>query len=117
MPLTRSRLGEQLARRLRRWRSTAVPILQAAAAAGLSWLVAVSSSIVRRSSRRSLPSCASASHSVRAMLYLPGDNRRLIRLVDGLIRGATGLLVGVLPRGACPGAVVVTGTAASGASS
>jgi uncharacterized membrane protein YgaE (UPF0421/DUF939 family) len=41
MPLTRSRLGEQLTRRLRRWRITAVPILQAAVAPGLSWLVAV----------------------------------------------------------------------------
>jgi len=30
-----------LTRRLRRWRSTAVPIVQAALAAGLSWLVAV----------------------------------------------------------------------------
>ncbi len=40
MPETRSRLGEQLTRRVRRWRSTAVPIVQAALAAGLSWLVA-----------------------------------------------------------------------------
>ena len=38
---TRSRLGEQLTRRLTRWRSTATPIVQAALAAGLSWLVAV----------------------------------------------------------------------------
>src|SRR5262245_4420358 len=37
----RSRLGEQLTRRLMCWRSTAVPIVQAALAAGLSWLVAV----------------------------------------------------------------------------
>src|SRR2546427_12242770 len=40
MPEARSRLGEQLTRRVRRWRSTAVPIVQAALAAGLSWLVA-----------------------------------------------------------------------------
>ena len=38
---TRSRLGEELTRRLTRWRNTAVPIMQAAFAAGLSWLIAV----------------------------------------------------------------------------
>lgn len=37
---TRSRLGEQLTRRVKRWRIAAVPIVQAAVAAGLSWLVA-----------------------------------------------------------------------------
>jgi ABC-type multidrug transport system fused ATPase/permease subunit len=41
MLLLRSRVGEQLTRRLRCWRNTVVPILQAAVAAGLSWLVAV----------------------------------------------------------------------------
>ncbi|HEY3043863.1 MAG TPA: hypothetical protein VGJ39_07555 [Vicinamibacterales bacterium] len=41
MPETRARLGEQLTRRLTRWRSAAVPILQAAIAAGFSWLIAV----------------------------------------------------------------------------
>src|SRR5438445_3243682 len=38
---TRSPLSEELTRRLTRWRNTAVPIVQAALAAGLSWLVAV----------------------------------------------------------------------------
>src|SRR2546427_6300409 len=38
---TRSPLGEELTRRLTRWQNTAVPIVQAALAAGLSWLVAV----------------------------------------------------------------------------
>ena len=38
---TRSHLRDELMRRLSRWRSTAVPIVQAALAAGLSWLVAV----------------------------------------------------------------------------
>src|SRR5438094_10255797 len=38
---TRSRLSEELTRRLTRWRNTAVAIVQAALAAGLSWLVAV----------------------------------------------------------------------------
>src|SRR5438046_6822581 len=38
---TRSHLSEELTRRLTRWRNTAVPIVQAALAAGLSWLVAV----------------------------------------------------------------------------
>src|SRR2546429_2699693 len=36
----RSRLGEEFTRRLTRWRNTAVAIVQAALAAGLSWLVA-----------------------------------------------------------------------------
>src|SRR2546422_5079493 len=38
---TRSPLSEELTRRLTRWRNTAVPIVQAALAAGLSPLVAV----------------------------------------------------------------------------
>src|SRR2546422_7617924 len=37
----RSRLGEEFTRRLTRWRNAAVAIVQAALAAGLSWLVAV----------------------------------------------------------------------------
>jgi len=41
MPETRSHLGVDLTRRLTRWRNAAVPIVQAALAAGLSWLVAV----------------------------------------------------------------------------
>src|SRR5215470_4358028 len=44
MPITsatRSRLGEHLAGRLSCWRSVAVPLLQTALAAGLSWFVAV----------------------------------------------------------------------------
>ena len=36
-----SYLGEELTRRRTRWRNTAVPIVQSALAAGLSWLVAV----------------------------------------------------------------------------
>src|SRR3989441_10156370 len=44
-------------------------------------------------------------------LYLPGDTSGLNRLVDGLIGGVTGLVVvGVFPRSACPGSVVVAGT-------
>src|SRR2546425_13339968 len=37
----RSRLGEEFTRRLTRWRNAAVAIVQAALAAGVSWLVAV----------------------------------------------------------------------------
>ena len=37
----RSYLGEEVTRRLTRWRSTAVLIVQAALAAGVSWLAAV----------------------------------------------------------------------------
>src|SRR5215470_10571997 len=43
MPITsatRSRLGEHLAGRLRCWRSVAVPLVQTALAAALSWFVA-----------------------------------------------------------------------------
>ena len=55
---------------------------------------------------------------VMVTLYLPGDTGGRNRLVDGLMGGATGLLVvGVFPRGACPGAVVVAGTGTRGASS
>src|SRR5437667_3295280 len=62
----RSRLGEELTRQLTRWRNAAVAIVQAALAAGLSWLVAcISSTTVLRSSRRWLPSCASASRGNR----------------------------------------------------
>src|SRR5256884_6483669 len=43
-------------------------------------------------------------------LYLPGDTSGLNRLVDGLIGGVTGFVViGVFPRSACPGSVVVAG--------
>src|SRR5262249_59887643 len=38
---TRSPSGSPLGHRLRRWRSAALPIAQAATAAGLSWLIAV----------------------------------------------------------------------------
>jgi len=51
-------------------------------------------------------------------LYLPGDTSGLNRLGDGLIGGVTGLVVvGVFPRSACPGSVVVAGTGTRGASS
>src|SRR3989475_12162452 len=51
-------------------------------------------------------------------LYLPGDTSGLNRLLDGLIGGVTGLVVvGVFPRSACPGSVVVAGTGTRGASS
>jgi Fusaric acid resistance protein-like len=182
MLLTRSRLREQLTRRLRRSRSTAVPILQAAAAAGLSWLVAVH--IVEHRAPFFAPVAAvvclgltlgerlrraielivwialgigigdllisaigtgswkialivakamsgadvlgggavitvqSAISAIpMATVYLPRDTSGLIRMVGGRIGGLIGLVVGVFPRGACPGAVVVTGTAACGASS
>src|SRR5262247_4036828 len=40
-PETRSRVGEHVTRRLSCWRSVAVPVVQTALAAGLSWFVAV----------------------------------------------------------------------------
>ncbi len=47
---------------------------------------------------------AAVSAILVATLYLPGDTSGVDRLVDGLIGGATGLLVvGVFPRSPCPG--------------
>jgi uncharacterized membrane protein YgaE (UPF0421/DUF939 family) len=172
---TRARVGEELARRLTRWRKTAVPIVQAALAAGLSWLVAVhivehrapffapvaavvclgitlgqrlrrvielivgiglgvgvgdlvisaigtgpwqialvvvlAMSVAVLLDGGALITVQSAVSAILMLtLYLPGDTSGLNRLVDGLIGGATGLfIVGVFPRGACPGSVV-TGT-------
>jgi uncharacterized membrane protein YgaE (UPF0421/DUF939 family) len=51
---------------------------------------------------------AAVSAILVATRYLPGDTRGVSRLVDGLIGGATGLLVvGVFPRSSCPGSAVV----------
>jgi len=179
----RSRLGEELTRRLTRWRNTAVAIVQAALAAGLSWLVAVH--IVDHRAPFFAPVAAvvclgitlgqrlrrvielivgvglgvgvgdllisaigtgpwqialvvtlamsvavlldggavitvqsAVSAILMVTLYLPGDTSGLNRLVDGLIGGVTGLVVvGVFPRSACPGSVVVAGTGTRGASS
>jgi len=179
----RSRLGEELTRRLTRWRNTAVAIVQAAIAAGLSWLVAVH--IVDHRAPFFAPVAAvvclgitlgqrlrrvielivgvglgvgvgdllisaigtgpwqialvvalamsvavlldggavitvqsAVSAILMVTLYLPGDTSGLNRLVDGLIGGVTGLVVvGVFPRSACPGSIVVAGTGTRGASS
>src|SRR2546425_3394720 len=177
------RLGEELARRLTRWRSSAVPIVQAALAAGLSWLVAVhmvdhrapffapvaavvclgitlgqrlrrvvelivgvglgvgvgdllisaigtgpwqialvvalAMSVAVLLDGGSVITVQSAGSAILIVtLYLPGDTSGLNRLVDGLIGGSTGLLgVGLFPRSACPGSVVVTGAGTRGASS
>jgi uncharacterized membrane protein YgaE (UPF0421/DUF939 family) len=162
-----SRLGEQLMRRLMRWRSTAVPILQAALAAGLSWLIAVHivdhgapffapvaavvclgmtlgqrlrrvielilgvglgvgvgdllisaigtgpwqialvvalamSVAVLLDGGPLITGQAAVSAILVATLCLPGDTSGLNRLIDGVIGGATGLLVvGLFPANAC----------------
>src|SRR5437016_10254876 len=172
----RSRLGEEFTRRLTRWRNAAVAIVQAALAAGLSWLVAVHlvdhrapffapvaavvclgitlgqrlrrvielivgvglgggvgdllisaigtgpwqiglvvalamSVAVLLDGGTVIAVQSAVSAILMATLYLPSDTDGLGRLVDGLIGGASGLLVvGVFPRGTCPGAVVVTET-------
>src|SRR5256712_10367644 len=178
---TRSRLSEELTRRLTRWRHAAVAIVQAALAAGLCWLVAVH--IVDHRAPFFAPVAAvvclgitlgqrlrrvialivgvglgvgvgdllisaigtgpwqialvvalamsvavlldggaviTVQSAVSAILivtlYLPGDTSGLNRLLDGLIGGVTGLVVvGVFPRSACPGSVVVAGTRTRGA--
>jgi len=169
MPETQSRLAEQLTLRLRRWRSTAVPIVQVALASGLSWLVAghivghrapffapVAAVVclgitLGQQLRRAIElivgigvgvgigdalisaigtgpwqialvvalamsvailldggavitTQAAVSAILVATLYLPGETSGVSRLVDGLIGGATGLLVvGLFPRSSGPG--------------
>src|SRR5256886_14663016 len=173
---TRSPLSEELTRRPTRWRNTAVPIVQAALAAGLSWLVAVHlvdhrapffapvaavvclgitlgqrlrrvielivgaglgvgvgdllisaigpgpwqivlvvtlamSVAVLLDGGAVITVQSAVSAILMVTLYLPGDTSGLNRLVDGLIGGVTGFVViGVFPRSACPGSVVVAGS-------
>src|SRR5438876_10392208 len=78
---TRSRLSEELTRRLTRWRNTAVPIVQAALAAGLSWLVAVH--IVDHRARFFAPVAA----VVCLGITLGQRLRRVIELIVGVGRG------------------------------
>ena len=78
---TRSRLCEELTRRLTRWRNTAVPIVQAALAAGLSWLVAVH--IVDHRARFFAPVAA----VVCLGITLGQRLRRVIELIVGVGRG------------------------------
>jgi len=89
-----------------------VPIVQAALAAGLSWLVAVH--VVDHRA----PFFAPVAAILEATLCLPGATSGVNRLVDGLIGGATGLLiVGLFPRSLSASAVLVTGTGNRGVSS
>jgi uncharacterized membrane protein YgaE (UPF0421/DUF939 family) len=74
-------LGEHVTLRLRRWRSTAVPILQAALAAGLSWLVAVH--IVDHRA----PFFAPVAAVVCLGMTLGQRLRRMIQLIIGVGRG------------------------------
>ena len=179
----RSHLRDELMRRLSRWRSTAVPIVQAALAAGLSWLVAVHvvdhrapffapvaavvclgmtlgqrlrrtielivgvglgvavgdlliaaigtgpwqiavvvalamSVAVLLDGGAVITGQAAVSAILVATLCLPGATSGVNRLVDGLIGGATGLLVvGLFRRSVSASAVLVTGTGNQGASS
>ena len=180
---TRSHLRDELMRRPSRWRSTAVPIVQAALAAGLSWLVAVHvvghrapflapvaaivclrmtlgqrlrrtielivgvglgvglgdllisaigtgpwqiavvvalamSVVVLLDGGAVITGQAAVSAILVATLCLPGATSGVNRLVDGLIGGATGLLVvGLFRRSVSASAVLVTGTGNQGASS
>jgi len=180
---TRSHLRDELMRRLSRWRSTAVPIVQAALAAGLSWLVAVHvvdhrapffapvaavvclgmtlgqrlrrtielivgvglgvgvgdllisaigtgpwqiavvvalamSVAVLLDGGAVITGQAAVSAILVATLCRPGATSGVNRLVDGLIAGATGLLVvGLFRRSVSASAVLVTGTGNQGASS
>ncbi len=180
---TRSHLRDELMRRLSRWRSTTVPIVQAALVAGLSWLVAVHvvdhrapffapvaavvclgmtlgqrlrrtielivgvglgvgvgdllisaigtgpwqiavvvalamSVAVLLDGGAVITGQAAVSAILVATLCLPGATSGVNRLVDGLIGGATGLLVvGLFRRSVSASAVLVTGTGNQGASS
>ena len=89
---TRSTIGEELTRRLTRWRSTAVPIVQAALAAGLSWLVAAHNrrppcSVLRAGRCRRVPghdalSAAASSDRVDRGGWCRGRYRRCVDLRD-----------------------------------
>ena len=160
---TRSRFGEELTRRLSRWRSTVVdhraPFFAPVAAVeclgttlgqrlrrtielivgvGLGvgvgdllisaigtgpWLVAVvvalaMSVAVLLDGGAVITGQAAVSAILVATLCLPGATSGVNRLVDGLIGGATGLLVvGLFRRSVSASAVLVTGTGNQGASS
>ena len=160
---TRSRFGEELTRRLSRWRSTVVdhraPFFAPVAAVvclgttlgqrlrrtielivgvGLGvgvgdllisaigtgpWLVAVvvalaMSVAVLADGGAVITGRAAVSAILVATLCLPGATSGVNRLVDGLIAGATGLLVvGLFRRSVSASAVLVTGTGNQGASS
>jgi len=159
---TRSRFGEELTRRLSRWRSTVVdhraPFFAPVAAVvclgttlgqrlrrtielivgvGLGvgvgdllisaigtgpWLVAVvvalaMSVAVLLDGGAVITGRAAVSAILVATLCLPGATSGVNRLVDGLIGGATGLLiVGLFPRSLSASAVLVTGTGNQGVS-
>jgi uncharacterized membrane protein YgaE (UPF0421/DUF939 family) len=78
---TRSRPGSQLEHRLRRWRSAALPIAQAALAARLSWLIAVH--IVGHR----VPFFAPVAAVVCLSLSLGERLRRVIELIGGVAIG------------------------------
>ena len=77
-PETRSRAASQLEHRLRRWRSAALPIAQAALAAGLSWLIAVHIGGHR------VPFFAPVAAVVCLSLSLGERLRRVIELIVGV---------------------------------
>src|SRR2546427_2221375 len=93
---TRSRLSEELTRRLTRWRNTAVPIVQAALAAGLSWLVAVH--LVDHPA----PFFAPAASVVCLGITLGQRLRRVIELIGGVCLGGRvgDLLISAIGTGA-----------------
>jgi len=78
---TRSRPGSPLEHRLRRWRSAALPIAQAALAAGLSWLIAVH--VVGHR----VPFFAPVAAVVCLSLSLGERLRRVIELIVGVAIG------------------------------
>jgi len=187
MPITsatRARLGEHLTGRLSCWRSVAVPVVQTALAAGLSWFVAVhlfghraplfapvvaivcidmtlgqrlrrsielilgasvglgvggllisaigtgpwqiavvvalaTSVAVLLDGRAVINVQAAVSAILVATLHVPGGTSGIDRLFDGLIGGATGLvIVAMFARSSvCGPAVGGTGTGARGAAS
>ena len=81
LPETRSRLGAQVEHRLRRWRSAALPIAQAALAAGASWLIAVHIFGHR------VPFFAPVAAVVCLSLSLGERLRRVIELILGIAIG------------------------------
>ena len=83
---TRSRVSDELTHRLTRWRNSAVPIAQAASAAGLAWLVSVH--VVAHRSPFFAPIAAVI------CVGLAVDQRRLRRAMELIVGVSLGVGVG-----------------------
>jgi uncharacterized membrane protein YgaE (UPF0421/DUF939 family) len=102
-PATRSRIGEHLAGRLSCWRSVAIPLVQTALAAGLSWFVAV------QLFEHHAPLLAPVAAIVSIDMTVDQRLRRAIELIVGASVGvgAAALLISTIGTGPWQIAVIV----------